>query len=230
MLFTNRHGSLSTFGMFFDADNGGAGGGGGAGGDGDGNTGEEKKSFTQAELDKIFSDRLKNVKSNTTTEILQALGVDSLDAVRELVKKQKEADEANKTELQKAQEEAAKAKDEAQKLKQAQEAVMAQAQERLMQAEAMKLAIAYKDASGIGFRPEAINDVWLVLDRSQVKTGDNGTFEGLKEAIEAVAKARPHWLVDSKQLQNPRGTPGGKNQSPNNQQNQQQTNRRPFTL
>jgi hypothetical protein len=167
----------------------------------------ERKTFTQEELDHLFAERTKNVKDKVQAEILRALGANSLDDIKAIITRQKDIDEAAKTDLQKAQEEAQTAKLEAEQAKAEQAKVMAAAREALMKADVLRHVVAFKDANGNTFRPEAVDDVWLILDKASITDEENGDFKGIKEAVEKVAKDRPHWLIDAKQVAKPRGTP-----------------------
>jgi hypothetical protein len=192
----------------------------------------EPKTFTQEELDHLFAQRTKNVREKTLTELLTSLGVGSLDEIKAFVSKQKEIEEAAKSDLQKAQEEAKEARLAAEQAKAEQTKVMAAAREALMKADVLRYTIGFKDASGTVFRPEAVEDVWLVLDKSSITDGEEGTFKGVKEAVEKVAKDRPHWLVDVKQATKPRGTPDAANGQKQISEDKKtsSTSRRPFTL
>lgn len=64
---------------------------------------EAPKTFTQEQLNAILKERLDKAESAATKRILEALGVDSLDAVKTAVTSAKTAEEANQTELQKLQ-------------------------------------------------------------------------------------------------------------------------------
>lgn len=210
----------------------GAGGSGGTSGSDDGNTstgenddnkGEEKKSFTQKELDFLFADRSNRAKSEVTSEILKLLGVENIDMAKTLVKKQMEADEATKTELQKAQEEAAQSKQLAEQVKAEAEAIKAAAREQVVRAEVIRQVIGY-NVNNMTFRPEAIDDVWMLIDKANIKDDDKDGFTGIKDAVEKVAKDRPHWLFNPRTSTVSHGTPNssskqtqGKQESNNNQ-------------
>jgi hypothetical protein len=215
--------------VFFSPDpdaGGGSGGKTGEGDDGKKGSGEgggdgDKKSYTQAELDVMFGERAKQAKSSTTADILKALGVEKIEDAKAILDAKRQADEDQKTELEKAKE-AVKAANEktAATLAEA-EKIKAEAAEKLMKAEVEKVAV------GAGFRPEASGDVWLVVDKTKITVDDSGNYKGIKEAVDLVAKEKPFWLLDPKgSPPKGRGTPGGggSNNKPGSSQNQNQNN------
>lgn len=221
--------------VYFDGDDGGAGAGGTGGAGGEGGTGGEgeKKTFSQEELNRLFAKEKKDARSAERSEILKALGVDDIEKVKQILETQRQADEAKKTEIEKAQEKERQAQAEIERLKSEQEKVIAQANEQLLKAEVMREVVGFKDANGKPFRPEAVNDVFLLLDRTGIEKQENGTFKGVKEAVEKVAKERPHWLVETQTANSWRGTPkpnNGKGEGQGNNQAKTQTPPRPFTL
>jgi hypothetical protein len=62
---------------------------------------EEAKTYTQAELDKLFADRAKQASSSEQKRILTELGAKDLEEAKALLKKQKEAEEAQLSEMDK---------------------------------------------------------------------------------------------------------------------------------
>jgi len=187
---------------------------------------EKKLDLTQKQLDDIVAERVKRASQSTQEKILKDLGVEDLKLAQELLKKQKEADEAQKSELQKAQEAQQKTLQELEKIKAEKDQALALAKETRLQ------GLIETEARGQNFRNEAITDVWLIIDRSLIKEDDKGNFTGIKEAVESVAKAKPFWLAENKD--NSFGTPGASRfrQNLNKQNNDQQEkqNKRPFTL
>lgn len=169
---------------------------------------KDTKSFTQAELDQLFAGRAKSAEDAAIKKLLTELGVENVDAAKAILTKQKEADEAAKSELQKAQDQIANAKTEAEKAKSEKDAALIKARELLMKAEVVRSALSFKDANGNTFLAESVDDVWLKVDKASIKDGDGDTFTGVKEAVEQVAKDRPHWLTNPKNDgRPPKGTP-----------------------
>jgi len=214
----------------FDADDGGAGAGGSGGED---QKVEEKKTFSQDELNRLFAKEKKDARSAERAEILKALGADDIEKVKEILEAQRQAEEAKKTEIEKANERDRQAQEEIARLKAEQEKTLAQANEQLLKMEVMREVVSYKDANGKPFRSEAVNDVILVLDRSGVEKQEDGTFKGIKEAVDKVAKDRPHWLLEDQSTILLRGTPRPNSKKQEGQTNSNQANNppsRPLTL
>ncbi len=158
---------------------------------------EDERKFTQADTDQIAGKARDEGRKTAVSELLKDLGLEKIDDLKTLVTDTRKKQDAEKSELQKAQErneelaKAAKAADAKR------DEALAKATERLMKA--ALLAEASKPEYKI--RPDALADVWTFLDRSAIKVKDDGeTFEGVAEAIKAVVKAKPY-LVDDK----PRG-------------------------
>jgi hypothetical protein len=70
----------------------------------------------------------------------------------------------------------------------------AQERERLAQDKVL-LASVKAEAALAGFRDPA--DAWNMLDRAAVKLGEDWTVEGLAEALQKLAEAKPYLLKDS---------------------------------
>lgn len=66
------------------------------------NEGASEPTFTQAELDKIVGERAKRAKESTQSQILEQLGVDSLDSIKALLDEAKKRKEAEMSEVEKA--------------------------------------------------------------------------------------------------------------------------------
>jgi hypothetical protein len=181
--------------FLFDADGGGASGAGGAG-----DAKPETKSYTQAELDAMFADRANRASSSAVADLLKKAGIDTVENLVATVTKAKEAETAQLSELEKANNALKQAQTKAEQIQAEADQKVAQATERLMKASVLA------EATAKGFRPEAVNDVWLIVDKAKIVEKD-GEFTGIKEAVEAVAKAKPFWLGDSKKGP---GTPLGK--------------------
>lgn len=164
---------------------------------GDG-TGEEKRTFTQAELNALFGERGRQAKQAAISELLKELGVEKPEDIKAALKKAKDAEAAQMTELEKAQAEKADALKKAEEAEQARTTTEAKALERLMKAE-VKIA-----AAQMGFNDPA--DAWLYIDRTAIKVTDDDTFEGIDKALEAVVKSKPY-LVKADNKGSNGGTP-----------------------
>lgn len=61
----------------------------------------DAKTFTQADVDRIISERIKRAEETATKKALEKLGVENLDSAAEVLKKAKEREEADMSELDK---------------------------------------------------------------------------------------------------------------------------------
>jgi hypothetical protein len=182
----------------FEGESGGAGGGtppasppepapaptgGGTPGQGaeEGGTPAEIK-LTSAQL----SERLDRAKGSERTTLLKSLGFENLEAAQAAIKAGQEALQAKMSAEEKQAALLKAAQDRATELeKQAQQATQ-QASQALMQSEAMGL-MAGRFAS-----PKA---AFKLLDLSGVERQSDGTFKGLSEAVEKLAKDEPWTLA-----------------------------------
>lgn len=125
---------------------------------------QPEKKFSQEELDHILSDRLKREREKYA---------DYAD-LKEKAAKLDEIEEANKTELEKAQELATRAQAE-------RDEALAQADERLIRAafvaEAAQLNVAHP------------GDAYMLADLTGVEIAEDGNVTGVKEAVEALVKS-----------------------------------------
>lgn len=64
---------------------------------------ETTVTISQEKLNSLISEKFKKGAEKANTTLLESLGVDNLDSLKEIVKAKAEADEASKTELQKLQ-------------------------------------------------------------------------------------------------------------------------------
>ncbi len=178
--------------FYYDPDGGGSGGGNTPPAAGNGAGGGETKppetrSFTQAELDAMFSDRAKRAEENAIKTLLEKAGAKDATELLATLEEGKKAKTSQMSELEKLQAKMAELEKKATDADNARTAALAQANERLLKGEVLAAAAAK------GFRPEAVNDVWLVIDRSKI-TEKDGAFAGVEAAIEQVVKDKPFWL------------------------------------
>lgn len=209
MLFAPKHKIL----RLLDPDGGGNAG---SSGEGEGQDKENKAksqnqapTYTQEQLNEMFADRAKRGGEAAIADLLKKLNVDSIDSLTALFTQGKKLIDGQKTETEKLQASLEEANKKLEQLAQEKATALAQATEKLMR------AAVTAEAMTQGFRAEAINDVWLVVDRSKV-TEKDGEFAGVKEAVEAVAKAKPFWLGTTKDTPG-RGTPRDDKQKPKGQ-------------
>jgi hypothetical protein len=177
--------------MWFDAD------GDGGNGNGDGKRPEDQKppeaKFTQADVDRMLGERAKRADELVTKNLLEGLGLKSLDDLKAVVKKAGDLESAQLSELDKAKKAAEKADADRLAMEASSKAVLAQANERLMKAAVLSEAT----KADYAFRPEALGDVWLFVDRAGIKPKEGSDeFEGIAETLKAVAKAKPYLVAD----------------------------------
>jgi len=161
---------------------------------GNGGNDPKGKTFTQEELDALFAQRAAQAKTSAMTELFKELGVESADSLKAVITKAKEADDAQKSELQKAQDKANAADKALADQKSAYDAAMAKVEKRIQDTE-IKIAAAreVKDKDGKVIRPRAREDaldaVLLIIERKEIVEKD-GAYIGIEEALDALAKAK----------------------------------------
>lgn len=171
------------------------------GGDKPGEKPQGERTFTQADVDRIVGERATRASEAAVTKLLESLGVKSADDIKAGLLKAKELEDAQLSEQQKALKKieeltAAKTLAETQAAE-----VAAKAQTTLMRAAVLSEA----SKADYNFKPEALADVWTFVDRASIKAGKDGeSFEGVAEALKAVAKAKPYLCNEAKPGQ---GTP-----------------------
>ncbi len=200
-----RNGSQSYFMPMLDAaGEGGAGGGTGNGAQGStGGNGDQgaagKVTFTpeqQAELDRILGERLsraeKAAAKKAAEDYAKAQGYETASAMESALKAHKEAQEKNKTDLQKAQEAEAAAK------------AQAKTAEERIKAALIRAAFTEHAATA---NLVSIEDAFKLADLSKVTVGDDDKVDGMKEAVETLVKEKPYLVKQA-------GTGGGTGGNP----------------
>jgi len=206
--------------FLFNAD-GGSGGAAG-GGEQKPNAGGSGGSPAQEELNRQFADRAKRAEEAERNRLLAAMGVQSEEDLKKLVDAQRQADEARKTDMEKAADRAKVAEENATRLEAKYTGEIEVLKRRIVDGEIKMLAGRSTDKRG-AFRPDALEDVLVLLDRSKV-VEQGGKLTGLEDALEALAKAKPWMLVDdgtkrAAQKGTPTGvkTPNGQSQAEGNE-------------
>lgn len=127
--------------------------------------------------EKSFMARLKREARSLLESEAKSLGFESAEAMRAALKALREREEAEKSELERLREAAQKAEAERQ-------AALAAANERLIRAEVKAVA------ADLGIvDPDA---AYALMDRSGVTVDDDGQVQGVKAALEALAKSKPY--------------------------------------
>ncbi len=173
------------------------------------------KTFTQDEVNVIVGRTRTEGRDAGERALLEKLGVKSVDDLTTILQSARQAEEANKTELQKAQDAKATADASLAAEKQQREAERNAFTKRLLDGEiriAASAAVMDKDGKKVvrpAFRKEALEDVTLLIDRNQI-TEKDGKFAGLDKALEDLAKAKPYLIEEQEAA--PKGTPTLKGQ------------------
>jgi len=169
-------------------------------------------SYTQEQLDQMFADRARRGEEAAKKALYESLGVKDDTEFQAYLKTKKAAEDANKTELQKAQDDLAGAKKAAEAKEAAHKQEVESLNKRLLDTEIKQLAgrpATDKDGKVTrqAFRTEAIDDIPLLIAREGIAEKD-GKYTGIEEALASLAKAKPHWLSDGQQTQKlAKGTP-----------------------
>ncbi|MBQ4899350.1 scaffolding protein [Paenibacillus sp. Marseille-P2973] len=167
---------------------GGAGGEGGEGGEGGvsggdgGSGGSGSKTFTQAELDAAVQSRLSRAEKAAQKALVNGLGFDSVEAMQAALKKEKGSDKKDDGKL--GPEDVDKLVDE--KIKEREKEQNQKTFNRLLNAEVKVMA------NELGFADW--EDARALADFSSVKENDQGELEGVREAMDDLAKKKPHLL------------------------------------
>jgi hypothetical protein len=161
-----------------DTDSGGDGGE-----DGDGQEAPATVTMTQEELDALMGERAKRARKATSSALLDKLGVKDEKELAALVKAQRDAAEAQKSDLDKAKEQI--------------EALEAQNKALAEQLERQTKEAAVRDtARSMQFRdPE---DALAHVSLDELEVGEDRKVTGVKEALEALSKAKPY-LIEKEQ-------------------------------
>jgi hypothetical protein len=132
-------------------------------------------------LDDLFASERTRAKQAERNTMLEKLGVKDLKELEGLVKAQKTAEEAQKTDLDKANETIETLKTQTETLAQ---------QNRLM----LIKSEMERAARDMKFRdPE---DAWTMLDLKKVEIDEDGKVSGVKEQLEDLKKRKPY-LIDA---------------------------------
>ncbi len=145
-----------------------------------GGAGAGGKTFTQEELDAVAGKARTEGRTAAEKELLKSLGIDSVEAAQAALKAHRDAEEASKTELQRAQDEAARLTAEV-------EAVKAQATTAVALS---RLEGALRDA---GVNPARIPAALRLVELDKLKV-EGTEVTGLLEAVESVKATSPEWF------------------------------------
>lgn len=164
-------------GWYFDADKGGNSGGGNPPeptGDGSG-ANDQAKTYTQADLDRMFSERAAQAKSS----MLKALGFESEKDAKEALSRLKSIEDGQKTELQKAQEKLLELERKTADYQRERQEYITRSEVRLT-------------AAGLGIiDPDA---AYKLLDLTKIEYDDNGNPKNVEQALKDLVKERPYLM------------------------------------
>lgn len=173
--------------FLFDAEGDGQGGAG---------TGDATgKTYTQAELDRMFGDRATRAGEAATKKLLEDLGLKDPAELKARLQAAKEAEDAQGTALDKATKAEAREKARADQAETDRKTALARADEKLLRAAVVT------EATAQGVDDAELKTLWLLLKDDTVlrakitpKPGDDDEFEGVKDVIGELVKAHPRWL------------------------------------
>lgn len=137
--------------------------------------------MTQEELDALIGQRAQRAQRSAKSELLDELGFEDLDQVRGVITAYQEAQQAEMSELERAQQQI-------DELRQQNREIAAQAEQRLIRSEVTATA------SRLGFRNPG--DAFALANLSGV-TVEDGNVVGVDEVLEALLEERPY-LKESK--------------------------------
>lgn len=169
--------------------------------------------LSQEEVNRIAGERAKRAEETTRKQLWDALGIKNQDEWNAYLKAKKEQEDANKTELERLAEEAKNEKARADSLEAEKKTEAETLQKRIVDGEIKLLAsqpVLDKDGkvTRAAFRPEALMDVALLIDRTEIKDED-GKLTGIDKALDALAKAKPYLLAEQTSTTKGPGTPPG---------------------
>lgn len=145
--------------------------------------GEEKKEYTQAELDTMFADRAKHARSKALTDLYAGLGLKDAKALKALVTDaQKKADD-EKSDLEKAQTSATDWE--------TKHSALAESQKRDRVRYAVESAARKQNVI-----ESAVSDVYALVDESSIEFDDSEMPKGasVEGAVKAVLETRKHMV------------------------------------
>ncbi len=205
---------LRSNGPLFNVDEGG-GGGGTTDPDETQEPDAQGKGGKQEDLNKQFAERATRAAEAEKKKLYESLGVKDDKEFEAYLKAKKEAEDKNKSELERAAGEAKTWRDKHDKLEGESKSAIETLQKRLVDTEIKIAALAPTlDKDGkvtrAAFRREAMDEVLLLVERGEIKEDENGKLTGVEKALEKLAKAKPYLLAEGQQTRTTKGTPSEK--------------------
>lgn len=152
----------------------------------------ETTTLTQSQVNALVGKARGEAREKALADLLADLGVAKVDELKTVVTQHKKAVEAQMSELEKAQQTLATL-----------QADNANLSTRLADVQ-LRHAIE-SEANRQQFQDAA--DAYSLIDVAALTLGDDGTVKGAKEALEALAKAKPYLLKATEKPGAPLGTP-----------------------
>lgn len=152
----------------------------------------ETQTFTQADLDKMFAARAKQAKQAAQSELLKALGVDSLDTLKAVLKEATSLKASQMSDAEKLQAKMDKV------TKRASELEAELNQERQARREAVRDVAIEKAAVGAEIPADVVTWAQVHATEELAKTlDDDGAVDesAVKALVEKCRKARPNWFT-----------------------------------
>ena len=205
------------------------GSGGGQSADGDHADASDKGGDEQKKLDKQFAERAKRAAEAERKKLFESIGVKDEKEFEAYLTAKKDAEDKQKTEVQRLADEAKEAKSKLERLQSEQTGKLEAMQKRIMDTEIKVAAsVEVKDKDGkttrAAFRTEALSDILLLVDRSKIEEKD-GEIVGIEKALADLAKAKPYLLIDPKAQSTSKGTPRDDKSKSGNRSNENERER-----
>ncbi len=149
-----------------------------------GGTDQEKQEtqFTQEQLDAIIKDRLERATTKTTSDLMAQLGIENVDEAKKTLEDAAKLKQEQMSELEKVQAQVTEAMAQTAQAKADMEAMKLKTDEALLQAAIISKAQSFNDPM----------DAWLFIDRSKVKTDEDGSYNGIEEALKVLSETKPY--------------------------------------
>lgn len=154
--------------------------------------------LTQEELDAMIAKRLGQERKK------YADYDDLKTKLSEYEAQEEERKKAQMSEQERIQAELEAAKKKAEEAEQLREQALSTANQRAIKAE-FKLA-----AAGANIRPDALDDAFVLVDKTGISVDDDGNVVGVAEAISKLIESKPY-LIDTKEPKEPKQIGGANN-------------------
>lgn len=182
-------------GFYFDADEGG---GGGESEESEGDNSQEKETrtgggeLTQEQVNELLGKTRKEASDRAVKKVLEELGVDKLDAVKQILKTHKDREDAEKSELEKLQ----AANDELAK----KHAAAIEANRKLLLRQEFYARISSQNL--VFANDQARKDAFDLAEMEGVEVSEEGSVSGMENVVKNLLKSRPH-LFGKKEQETP---------------------------